>query len=170
MVRKKPPDGTICSDTVNELAGALARLPHFRRFPSHILDKISTFTIMVPIYAGQTIHEEGDPGTDLVFLAEGEARVQVESIYPMLEVGIHRARAGELLGEAPLLTGGSHSATIVCKESGAILRVRVEKLRRLFEREPIWGFYFMEELARSLAAKNSRLARRLVNRVRLGHQ
>lgn len=166
---KKVAEGTVCTELLAELTGELAKIPLFAKLPREALDKIAAMTIMLPIYKGQTIHEEGDPGTDLVFLASGQARVQVESIYPALEVGIYRARAGELLGECPMLTGGDHSATVVCIESGTILKIRVEHLRKLFDLKPRWGYLFMEALARTLAMRGNNLSRRLVNRVRTDH-
>ncbi|MCC5877622.1 MAG: cyclic nucleotide-binding domain-containing protein [Candidatus Sumerlaeia bacterium] len=168
-MRKKTTEGTVCTDLLTELIGELAHIPLFTKLPPEALEKIASLTIMVPIYKGQTIHEEGDPGTDLVFLASGGARVQVESIYPPLEVGIYRARRGDLLGENPLLTSGFHCATVVCIESGSILKIREEKLRELFDRKPRWGYLFMEALAHDLALRSQSLSRRLVNRVRADH-
>jgi len=97
--------------------------------------------------AGDTLTREGEPVTQLYYLAEGEARVMSGG----REVG--RCRAGDLVGEISILSGDPASATVVLDGSARFWCVSADTLRPYVEVNDDIRRALEQGIARALKAK-----------------
>lgn len=110
-------------------AACLAASPLFRGFPPAAIARVVDCTQWIQAHKCQTLFEEGEQGLDVFLIASGRVSVQIESISPLMEIGINRLDAGEVLGEMALLGPGLRSATVVCVAPSWILRIPIKPLR-----------------------------------------
>jgi CRP-like cAMP-binding protein len=102
--------------------------------------------------AGSFIFREGEVVDDVFVVASGE--VALEMVVPtrgrqrILSLG-----PGDLLGWSPLLGSGAMSATAIALNETELFSASAEELRLLFESDYDVGYYFMREVARSLAKR-----------------
>lgn len=149
-----------------EVAAVLAPFPVFAGLPAGAIHALASMAELQPVYRGQTIIEEGEPGDELLVLVRGRAGVHVESISPYVEIGINKLDPGDLIGEMSLLENVPRAATVVALEPGEVARLRAHDLEALFQDHPEWGLAFMRNVASILSARLRAQNRRVLNLMR----
>jgi CRP-like cAMP-binding protein len=95
---------------VSEVSDFLAKLRPFKRLDTEILRLIRTSMSDCWYEPGEYLMRQGDPGTSLMVVADGDVEIGVDE-----EGGHHvlkQAHAGEVLGEMALLTNEPRSASV----------------------------------------------------------
>jgi len=98
-------------DAAGGLAAALAAVPLFAGMPDEDLDDFATAFTPVEAGAGEVLWWQASPVDGLHVLLTGEARI-LRRLPGEREVEIARLGAGAVMGEIPLLGGGTRSATV----------------------------------------------------------
>ena len=102
-------------------------------------------------HAGQIIVRQGDPGTKLFVIAEGEVRVLRQGRHGDLEVA--RMKAGDFFGEMCILEQLPRSATVEAVRDTHIVLLSYAVFERLFEEMPREHHCILANMARSLSAR-----------------
>jgi len=91
----------------------------------------------VELRDGTVVVEEGAPADSVYFILEG----QFEVIRGGKALG--RMEKGAVFGEIAAVTGGSRNATVICRQTGLVLRVAAEDFVAVLHRQPelIVGMY-----------------------------
>lgn len=132
-------------------AACLGASPLFRSFPPAAIARVAETTQWIQAHKCQTLFEEGEQGIDVFLIATGRVSVQIESISPMMEIGINRLDAGEVVGEMALLGPSTRSATVVCVAPSWVLRVPIKPLRDAMLGDSALEAMLMRNLAAILA-------------------
>ncbi len=97
---------------------------------------IRPYTRTQKIETGEKLFAKGDKA-DAMYIVESGHFVLPES-------GIELS-AGAIVGELGLLApGGLRTQSLVCKESGAVLRLGYEQFKQLHFQNPKFGYYFLQ--------------------------
>ncbi|MQB01834.1 MAG: cyclic nucleotide-binding domain-containing protein [Actinobacteria bacterium] len=93
---------------------------------------------------GKVLCKEGEMGTGLHVILEGETKVQVR--------GRTRRRLGPgaFYGEIALLDGGPRTATVVAETDGRLLSIPVWNFKNLIKEYPTMALKMLEEVAARL--------------------
>lgn len=100
-------------------------------------------------YAGQTLFQEGEPGSQLYLLASGS----VEVLYHISEDGpapVDTVGEGEILGCSALIPPHSHTSTARCLTDIETLVLDAEALRKLMEEDCPIGYTIQKEIIQML--------------------
>ena len=144
MKPRKPPatEGTPApSDPLSHSTDlTLTSAPAHRRFKPleslneeilALLQRNMTETLFAP---GEVLMRQGDPGTSLMVVAEGEAEVSIEK--DGTRRVLKRVGAGEVLGEMALLTKEPRMATITAMTSGRALVLAADRFEEIAAGDP----------------------------------
>jgi CRP/FNR family transcriptional regulator, cyclic AMP receptor protein len=102
--------------------------------------------------AGETVFEQGDTGTAMYVVAEGE--VEILSGPVVLET----ARPGSVIGEMALIDHAPRSATAVAKTDCKLVAVDQRRFEFLVQQTPYFALEVMQLMAERLRTANSRIA------------
>jgi CRP-like cAMP-binding protein len=109
-----------------------------------------------PIKAGETVYNEGDDGTDMYVVIEGEFEVSFH----------HRAlgtlTSGEIFGELALLGAGARRSGIVAKTDGVIVPVDRDRFHYLVQYAPSFALIVLRSLAQLLRDINETVGLKFV--------
>lgn len=122
-------------------------MPYFRSLSSVELGQLARRCSSRTLARGQTLFEEGAPGTHLFVIASGHIEVRQTSLRGREQV-FHTERPGAALGEAPLFDGGGYIATAVAIEPTRVLSLSRSRLLTLCRTHPDVALAIMETLAR----------------------
>lgn len=119
-----------------ELAGELARLPHFSALGPELLSEVARGVRTLRFDAGAVVFSQGEPAR--AFFAVRRGAVKVYRMSPDgREKVLHTVRDGRTVAEAAVLSFGSYPAHCVVLEDGTeLLEIEGGNLLRLFERDP----------------------------------
>jgi CRP/FNR family cyclic AMP-dependent transcriptional regulator len=106
----------------------------------------------VDFSAGETVFEQGDTGTAMYVVAEGE--VEILSWPVVLET----ARPGSVIGEMALIDHAPRSATAVAKTNCKLVAVDHRRFEFLVQQTPYFALEVMQLMAERLRTANSRIA------------
>jgi CRP-like cAMP-binding protein len=101
--------------------------------------------------AGETIFEQGERGTAMYVVAEGE--VEILSGPVVLET----ARSGSVVGEMALIDHAPRSATAVAKTDCKLVAVDQRRFEFLVQQTPYFALEVMQLMAERLRTANSRI-------------
>lgn len=105
----------------------LARLlasPLFGRLaPSHLHALLARFDYL-PVQAGQTVVQYGEPGEHFYVIKRGRARVELPHAYR--EQPTQVLESGDFFGEEALVSGAVRSASVIMLEDGELARLQRE--------------------------------------------
>jgi CRP/FNR family cyclic AMP-dependent transcriptional regulator len=102
--------------------------------------------------AGETVFEQGETGTSMYVVAEGE--VEILSGPVLLET----ARPGSVVGEMALIDHAPRSATAVAKTDCKLVAVDQRRFEFLVQQTPYFALEVMQLMAERLRRANSRIA------------
>lgn len=120
------------------------------------MDWLKPFMTRRGISAGETLFRKGDAANEMLFLVSGRLHVS--------EIGVDLG-PGAIVGELGFLAPGrTRSQTLVCTESGSVLRISYDRLEQLYFQNPTFGFYFLRLATSRLFENIGRLERLLAER------
>jgi CRP/FNR family transcriptional regulator len=128
-------------------ADVLRRVSHFRTLSASALRALARECSPRTLASGQTLFEEGAPGTHLFVIAAGRVEVRQTSLRGREQV-FHTEAPGAALGEAPLLDGGGYIASAVALEPTRVLALPRARLLALCRRHPEVALAIARTLAR----------------------
>lgn len=162
------------SVSASETAEQMRRVPLLARLTAEDVRTLAARGRLRRFKAGETIVREGEAGTSLFVLLEGDARILVSSPTGE-EATVAHLGPGDCIGEFSVLDGLPRSATAVATVPVSAISVTREDFREWLTERPQAAFSLLEELSLRLRRANQgladhlflglsqRLARRLVN-------
>ena len=147
-----PEPAVAAAPSTDEIEALLAEAPVFRSFPRDILHSLAMGGRPLLLGPTQRFVIEGQPGTSLFLVGEGEVEVRLrrEDGSDWLAATMGR---GEIVGEMALLTGERRAATVRSIDETVIYEISRQQYEPLLRQFPEW----LDELT---AVMNDRLARR----------
>lgn len=136
---------------LTNVADLLDELDLFKDFSYPELKTVSRYLSYETKKQGETVFNEGDPGTYMLILAEGRL-----SVYKGGDSGNHLLSyegRGRIVGEMALLDQERRSATCVADSDCAMLTLDLEGLNRLAAEYPSLAYRFMFSMARLLSRR-----------------
>lgn len=100
--------------------------------------RLLTYFERVCASENEVIYQQGEPATDLVYLAKGRLKV-VLNYSTEHELRLTRIKQGAIAGEMGLLSNEPRSATVVATEDCVLYKLSSEALERLYQEEPTLG-------------------------------
>lgn len=123
-------------DNVPEIARLLDEMPLFGRMPSEELVDFASAFNRLTLDAGELLWRQGTAVEGLHVVVDGEAQV-CRALPGERELELARIGAGDVLGEIPLLGGGTHSASVRALSPMALLFLDREEFNsRMLARQP----------------------------------
>jgi HEAT repeat protein len=142
-------------ETMEQLL-ALRQVSLFAHLSLDQLEAIRRATKTAQYVEGEVIVREGDPGTELFVLLEGEVKVYREwgSAQPTL---LNTLAPVSYFGEIAILDGEQRSATVVASRDSTLLSLRGERLKELILQTPEISFELFRGLITRFRAAEQRL-------------
>jgi hypothetical protein len=134
-----------------EIAVRLQGVPAFDRLSTQQLVSLAEALRPEQHEAGGTIYGEGDEGSGVYFVVEGEVRLAAGPLE------LARAGPGEFFGELSVLDGEPHAATASAVDAVQLLRLERGDLFLLMERVPTFAIGLSQVLATRMRALEGRL-------------
>lgn len=120
-----------------------------RSIPPDVARLLHSSGIEMQFAAGQLIHQAGDTDRALSLILAGRVRFR-RIDFDGTEVSASTVGRGRTFGEIPCLTGRPRTHDAVAETSVRLVRIRVEIILALLDREPSLRNWMMLELAHSL--------------------
>ena len=144
--------GSVLGMSHEERAEALNQTGWASDLESDGLATLATFMTAYELPAGTTIFREGDPGSFMLLVIDGSAKVLKEGDDDYDHV-LAELYAGSALGEMTLVDGESRSASVITAKKTQILVLSRESFEDLGTHHPrVWGLV-LAKLARQLSAR-----------------
>ena len=122
----------------------LRTVPLFAGLGNRELERISTLADIIDLPADRRIMSQGERGTEMFVLVDGNARVERDGA-PLGDRG-----AGEVLGEIALLDGGPRTATVTLTEPSRLLVLARREFHALMDEFPDVRLHVLETVASRL--------------------
>lgn len=101
--------------------------------------------------AGETLFEQGETGTAMYVLVEGEVEILSGSVV------LETARPGSVIGEMALIDHSLRGATAVAKTDCKLVAVDQRRFEFLVQQTPYFALEVMQLMAERLRKANSRI-------------
>jgi CRP-like cAMP-binding protein len=99
----------------------------------------------------ETLLKEGDPGGALYIVLEGMVRVR--KMISGREDVLVTLGVGEMFGEMSLFDDSKRSADIVANSDGVLLRLSLDVMQRMVDKQPEVVVPFLVEMAKKMAGR-----------------
>ena len=110
---------------------------------------------------GDTIFEEGDPGTHVYCIIEGRVEITAKLGDTAEKAPVHTATEGSVFGEFVLFEKRSRSADARATKPVTIFAADVDALRKAFAEDPKAGYTVLDNLCRILVDRVSKTTKEL---------
>ena len=134
----------------------LKSCPLFFELYDSEIEKMVKYCTVITFDEGQKIITDGEEGTQVFVLLEGEGMVQKDTGSEI--INIQPLKAGDVFGEMSLMGEKTRQADIVANSVCYVLEIEYDKIFSLFKKEPkIFGlllFNLSRLVSRRLAASN----------------
>lgn len=118
----------------------------FGELPADVLERLAADMEQLELTEGSTLVREGDSGDDVFAIVSGRLLVKIRGENGDAVV-VGELGASEIVGEVPLVAGGTRSATVIAAEESLVYRLPGETLRRM-ENQVTPAIVRLTELAR----------------------
>lgn len=102
--------------------------------------------------AGNVIFREGDPGTTMYVLLEGEVDIQIHGST------LYTARPGDFFGEMALIESRERSATAIAKTACRLAPVSERRFLFMVEQTPYFSLHVMRVLVERLRKADKQIS------------
>ncbi len=116
------------------------------------LKELSHITSERVFHKGETIFNEGDPGTSMMIILSGEVRVSHKP-NAQCEETLSVLKKGDFFGDMALLDELPRSATVIAHSDALLLEISRERFLRFIEKDNASGVKILLNLARSISAR-----------------
>ncbi len=116
----------------------------------------------LPIPAGQTLFQSGDPGDSLFIVQSGEIELFIKDTVGQ-KIVLTTAAEGDMFGELAMLDSGPRTATALALVDSDVLVLDRDDLKLLFQRKPEAALHMLAALS-GLTRKADELLRTRVSR------
>ncbi|MBC7986606.1 MAG: Crp/Fnr family transcriptional regulator [Sphingomonadaceae bacterium] len=120
---------------------------------AHELDDLLGRARVDAVKKREVLMHQGDPGTTVIILVTGTARVNMVSANGR-EIVLDYVGPGTVLGEIAVLDGGERTATVTMMEEGSVLRLTRGACEDFIARHPAVALKMLSEMARRLRVMN----------------
>jgi CRP-like cAMP-binding protein len=127
-------------------ADFLTSVPLFAGIPRADLDDLGHLLRRREFAAGEVLWREGDAALGMVLIVQGQVALSL-SLPGERTVEFRRVGTGELLGEIPLIDGGTHSATAQATKPTTVLFLRRTDFAGLVSRQHSTAFAIKRRIA-----------------------
>lgn len=127
-------------------ADFLTSVPLFAGIPQPDLDDLAHLMRRREFTAGEVLWREGEAAQGIVLIVQGQVALSL-SLPGERTVEFRRVGNGELLGEVPLIDGGTHSATAQAIEPTTVLFLRRNDFASLVSRQHRTAFAIKRRIA-----------------------
>jgi predicted acylesterase/phospholipase RssA/CRP-like cAMP-binding protein len=114
---------------------ALNTSPAFKHLDVSVLEELETVLELVPLYSGETVMREGEPGHDMFVVVGGRLRV-VTTDPNGAEVIVAELGPGETVGEMAVISGDPRSATVYAIRDSQLARLTAAGFEQLLDHYP----------------------------------
>jgi predicted acylesterase/phospholipase RssA/CRP-like cAMP-binding protein len=114
----------------------------FRTVDPAVLAELEEVCDLVPLYSGETLLRQGDPGDSLYLVVSGRIRV-VRRVPGRPDVVLAELGAGETVGEMALISGEPRSADVYAIRDTQLARLTKVAFEKVLERHPKPTFTMM---------------------------
>jgi CRP/FNR family transcriptional regulator, cyclic AMP receptor protein len=130
----------------------LSLIPLFNGMSQRHLKAVAKAAQEVIVVQGQLLTRQGEPGDELILIADGTASVKVNG----MEVA--RKRSGDVIGEMCLIDGRPRSATVTAETSMTLLVINRRAFNKLLDDIPGLARKLLVELSSRLRDADDALA------------
>lgn len=130
-----------------EDVGLLKKFDFFRNLTTFEIVKMNMITERVAFKKGEEIVKEGSPCDSIFIVKEGSVKV-IKGGKQIVTLG-----KGNPLGEISFVDKGKRSATLVADKSSVLIKIRVDKLAALLEKEKEIAYKVYRALAVALSRR-----------------
>lgn len=123
----------------------------FKDLSSKELDALSEIALVETFNPGDEIFSEGDKAVSLFVIKFGTVRIRRTGKDNAIDIA--QLGTGGHFGEMAFVDGEPRSATVEALERSEIIRIDFDKLRNLFEQNPIMAVKFYRSLANFLCGR-----------------
>ena len=116
----------------------------FRGMSKDFIKEVMSTSIKESHDKGSLIFREGERAGHLYILLEGQINIRIGDGWQMVSTVYHK---GEVFGWSGIVGRQVYTATAECKEPTKLLKISVEKLQRILEKDQANGFVFYKRLA-----------------------
>jgi len=134
---------------------ALADLPPFEALKSACLERLAPDLAWMALPGGQTLFKAGEAASGLYIVTSGALGVIVNTVDQGQQL-VAEIHAGETIGEMSLLTGQTHSATVIALRHSEFYHMPRSVFDRLVDDEPQFLRWMAKELVLRLQRTSSR--------------
>jgi len=134
----------------------LRRVPLFAQMTLEQLDAINRLVKEVQYLAGETIIREGDVGSELFLLVEGEVQIFKNWGTPQ-QILLATCRGIDYFGEMAILDDEPRSATVAVTRDARLLSLQGDRLKELVLQMPEIAFKIFRVLTQRVRAGDQRL-------------
>ena len=103
---------------IAKLSKAIEQVPLFRELSAHDRELVAKLVQRAHADTDEVLVRKGDPGSELLIILEGEARVEANGSE------VARISAGEFFGEISLLDGKPRSASVIARTPMSVLIIQ----------------------------------------------
>jgi CRP/FNR family cyclic AMP-dependent transcriptional regulator len=130
----------------------LRRVPLFERCSKRDLGKIGSLAREVEYPAGTPVVREGEPGSELFIIVDGEVDVRTRARK------LATLAAGNYFGEIALITGSPRTASVTTGTPVRALVIKGRDFRKLLHDSPEIQSKVLQEVGKRLEERSSRRA------------
>ena len=135
-----------------EISELLRQLEFFHGYSDGNLQTISHYLTRSTVPKGAIIFREGDPGSFMLFIVDGQVSVYKDSGNGAIHL-LSQQGSGQTVGEMALIDSSFRSATCVAERACDILAMTDQALARLVSDHPTVAFQFAISLAKLLSKR-----------------
>jgi CRP-like cAMP-binding protein len=130
----------------------LRRFAHCATAPEDLLKEVAKLSQERAFREGEQIFEEGNTATHLMFLETGEVNITYR-LGDDREIIVDTLVAGDTLCWSALLEPHKLTGSGVGNKEGVLIAIKGQGLRRLCQENPVYGYMFVEEIAKTLRSR-----------------
>jgi CRP-like cAMP-binding protein len=134
--------------------------PHFSGLDEQALREIAAISEQKDFIAGEELLAEGDLASHFCLLRSGEVNIKYR-LGDGRAVVADTLRTGDAFGWSAFVEPHRNTASCVAESSGEYIRIEGERLRRICDEHPTWGYRVALELCKLLRDRLSALRVRI---------
>jgi thioredoxin reductase (NADPH) len=125
------------------------------------IDRVSRFSAVKKLAAGEAVYRHDTPATHLFVLLKGRVVLRLPAHGSELGLVLRRAEPGHFLGLAALAGSERYTVTAVCTAASEVLAIDIRPFKELLYANPRVGYEIMRAVAQGYCERSVEVAHRL---------